>query len=180
MTKGEFVEEMANEKFVVLTDRILVGFLNIMGNFSHSDSYMLNLDYHKVGYFVNNWKKYDRPDVETVQESLEYAKVINRLSLNMAVEMKSVKGATEIGDLDLILLMYLQDNRGKYISRETIMNTFGMLYRKMVIGAAIKRLFDKVFIERNPMFTQRVEYQITGLGSLTIMEFHTKNLRLTV
>ncbi len=180
MSTTDFLKEMTNQKIVVLNDRILVNFLNIMATFSHSDSYLLNLDFHKVGYFINNWKKIEKPNIQSIQESLEYAKIINRLSLNVATELKAIKGETETRELDIILLMYLYENKSSYVGRETIINRFSGLFRKTVIGSAIKRLQEKLLIDRNPIYTNIHQYQITSLGNTAVMDFHRKNLSLTV
>lgn len=180
MAAVDFVKEMSDQNLVVLNDRVLVSFLNLMATFSHSDSYLLNLDFHKVGYFINNWKKFEKPNVQSIQESLEYAQVINRFALNITTELKTIKGVTEVRELDITLLMYLYENRNKYVLRETIMNNFCGLYRKTVIGSAIKRLLEKLLIDRNPMYHNRHEYQITALGNTAVMDFHRKNLSLTV
>ena len=119
MAADDFLKEMTDQKFVVLNDRVLVNFLNVMATFSHSDSYLLNLDFHKVGFFINNWKKFEKPNEQNIQEFLEYAKVINRLSLNIATELKTIKGVTEIWELDITLLMYLYDNRTRYVGLDT-------------------------------------------------------------
>lgn len=179
MSKDKYLQELSDEKFVVLTDRILVNFINVMGNLTHSDVYLLNLDFHKVGEFIHNWKRADKPDVNSIQQSVEYAKVINRLSLNVAIEVKKIKGVSEIADIDLLILMYLYD-KNQYIRKEIIESHFGGIYKKTLISSAIKRLAEKLLVERNPMYSVYFEYQITALGNTAVMDFHRKNLSQTV
>lgn len=179
MSKAQFVQEMTDERFVVLNDRVLIDYLNVMANLTHSETYLLNLDFHKVGPNIHNWKKYDRPDVDSLQDSIYWGKLINRFSLYTAIEMKRIKGVSEIADLDIVLLMYLYDFKGRYVPRATIESYLAGIYKKTLIGSAIKRQFEKLFIERNPVGS-KVEYQITGLGASTVMDFHRKNLSQTV
>jgi hypothetical protein len=180
MAKDKYLQEMTNEKFVVLTDRVLINFLNVLGNLSHSDMYLLNLDFHKIGQFIHQWKRFDRPDTNSIQEAIEYAKLINRFSLNVAIQVKKVKGVSEIADLDLLLLMYFYDLKAQYVRRETVEAHFGGIYKKTLIASALKRLVEKLLIDRNPIFSNIVEYQITSLGNSSVMNFHRKNLSQTV
>jgi len=180
MSRDKLVQELSEERFVVLTDRVLVNYLNVMGNLTHSDVYLLNLDFHKVGQSINKWKPEAAPSVPRISESLEYATIINRLSLNVAMELKVIKGVSELADIDVLLLMFFYDNQKKYVSRGVIEHHFGGIYKKMVIASAIKRLSEKLNIERNPVYSTVQEYQITSLGISAIMDFHKRNLKLTV
>lgn len=175
MSKVQVIDDMAANKFVVLTDRVLINFLNIMAHNSHSDTYLLNMDFHKVGQHMNNWKQTERADVDNIQEALDHAKAINRLSLNISIHLKSIKGITQIGDLDFNILMLLYNFKTQYVLREKIESYFGGMYKKTLIAAAIKRLTEKILIERNPA-SKKIEYQITALGNTSVMEFHRKNL----
>lgn len=180
MSKIKAVAEMTQERFVVLSDRILINFLNVMGSVTHSETYLLNMDFHKVGGTINNWKDYNRPNMDGIQESLEYAKIINRYTLNVSKAIQTVKGDYSLADLDLNLLMYLFDKQGSYVPRQALELYFMGIYRKTVFTAAIKRLQEKVFIERNPEWATKYEYQITGLGCSAVMDFHRHNLAQTI
>lgn len=180
MSKDKLVQELSDERVVVLTDKVLTNFLTVMGDLTHSDVYLLNLDFHKVGRSINQWKPNTPPNSPMMSELLEYAALINRLSLNVAIEVKRIKGVSEIADLDILLLMYFYENQKKYVTRGTIELHFGGIYKKTLITAAIKRLFEKLYIERNPVYSTIHEYQITSLGISTIMDFHKRNLKLTV
>lgn len=179
MSKTEIMEDMATNKIVVLSDRTVINFLNILSDLSHSETYMLNMDFHKVGKQMNNWKDVYRPEVDSTLETLEFARIINRFTFNVNMSMKAVKGVFEIVDLDINILMYLYDYRIQYITRETIDRVFAGLYKKTIITAAVKRLVEKALIERNPT-KNKLEYQITALGNTSVMDFHKKNLAATV
>jgi len=175
MTQQERLAEASKIKLAVVSDSTIVNFLSVMATLTHSDSYLLNMDFHRVGYFVNTWKE-AVPDANNIKEALEYAKMINKLALVQSMAMKSIRGVTEIGDLDLKILMYLYE-AGQYVSRETMDNYFKMVYKKTIITAAVKRLFEKFLIERNP--TVRLpEYQITSFGRWMI--FKTGIITLTL
>jgi len=174
MTKGQQLSESSKDRVIVLSDKTVANFLGMMVSLTHSDGYLLNMDFHRVGHFVNTWKD-AIPDADSIAEALEYAKMINKLALVQNMAMKTVRGVTDIGDLDLNILMYLYDAGARYVPRPTIDNYFG-LYKKTIITAAVKRLVEKSLIERNP--TVRLpEYQITSFGSTAVTEFHTKNLK---
>lgn len=175
LTKSKQLAETSKIKVVVVTNKKIINFLNMMSNITHSDGYLLNMDFHRVGKFVNNWKD-ERRDADSLAEALDYAKVLNRYSLVQTMSMKGVRGKTETGDLDLSLLMFLYDFGDNYVDRPAIQDYFGGAYKKTIIAAALKRLIDKALIERNP--TVRLpEYQITSFGTTAVMEFHSKNLQ---
>lgn len=175
LTKGAQLAEASKTKLIICNDREIVNFLNMMATLTHSDGYLLNMDFHRVGHFVNTWKD-AIPDADNIAEALDYAKMINKLALVQNMAMKSIRGVTDIGDLDLNVLMYLYDAGARYVSRTTLDNYFGGVYKKTIITAAVKRLVEKSLVERNP--TVRLpEYQITSFGSTAVTEFHTKNLK---
>ena len=174
LTKGEKLAEASKTKVVIINDRKVTDFLNMMASLTHSDGYLLNMDFHRVGHFVNTWKD-ATVDADNIAEAQDYAKMINKFALVQNMAMKTVRGVTDIGDLDLNVLMYLYDAGARYVSRTTLDNYFGGVYKKTIITAAVKRLVEKSLIERNP--TVRLpEYQITSFGTTAVMSFHTKNL----
>lgn len=175
LTKGQQLTEASNIKLVVVNDRKVTNFLNLMANITHSDGYLLNMDFHRVGHFVNTWKD-AIPDADNLAEAADYAKMINKLCLVNNLAMKNVRGETDMGDLDLNLLMYLCDCGHRYVSRGAIDGYFGGIYKKTLITASVKRLVEKTLIERNPAVRQP-EYEITSFGSRAVMNFHSKNLQ---
>ncbi len=179
MSKTEMVEDMAANKIVVLSDRTAINFLNILSDLTHSETYLLNLDFHKVGKAINNWKNIYRPEIESTQETLDYARIINRFSFNVSLAIKAIKGVFQTADIDINILMYFYDLRTQYITRETVDRIFSGLYKKTLISAAMKRLIEKTLIDRNPT-KYKLEYQITALGNTAVMDFHKKNLAATV
>jgi len=174
MSKAQQLAEASKIKLVMLNDRTVTNFLNMTAKMTHSDGYLLNMDFHRVGYFVNTWKD-AVPDGDNIREAQEYAKMINKLVLVNNMAMKTIRGITDIGDLDFNILCFLYDG-DRYMSRSVIDNYFGASYKKTLITAAVKRLMEKSLIERNPA-VREAEYQITSFGTTAIMDFHTKNLQ---
>ncbi len=175
MTKAQQLAEASDIKLVVVNDRKVISHLNVMANLTHSDSYLLNMDFHRVGHFVNTWKD-ATPDADSIAEALDYAKMINKFALVQNMAMKSIRGVTDIGDLDLNILMYLYDAGAKYVTRTILDSYFGAIYKKTLITAAVKRLVEKALIERNPA-VRLPEYEITAAGTKSVMDFHTRNLQ---
>ncbi len=175
LTKAQQLTEAVKDRVVVLSNKTVANFLNMTVSLTHSDGYLLNMDFHRVGHFVNTWKE-AIPDADNICQALDYAKMINKLALVQNMAMKSVRGVTDIGDLDLNVLMHLYDAGARYVTRTTLDNYFGGLYKKTIITAAVKRLVEKSLIERNPTI-RLPEYQITSFGTTAVMSFHTKNLQ---
>lgn len=176
LTKGQQLDDASKTKLVICNDRIVVNFLNVMANITHSDGYLLNMDFHRVGNFLNTWKD-AVPNADNIAEALDYAKIINKFALVQNMAMKSIRGVTDIGDLDFNILCFLYDVGARYSTRTAIDNYFGGVYKKTLITAAIKRLAEKSLIERNPT-VRAPEYQITGPGTTAVMDFHSKNLQV--
>lgn len=174
LTVAQQVDKIAKERVLVLTDRRLATFANVLSKLSHSDTYLLNLDFHRVGDFMNNWS--DRPNSENSQTSIEAAHRINKHSLKLCLTMKMIRGESLSGDLDLLILMYLFDNSSDYVSRPTLDIYFGSLYKSTLIAASIKRLWESSRIDKDPTI-KKPAYQITSLGITTVMDFHAKNLQ---
>ncbi len=175
MTKGEQLDMMAKTKLVAVSDKQIANTLSVMSKISHSDTYILNMDFHRVGNFVTKWKD-QRANVEKLTAAFDGASEINRLSFSLIMALKTIKGKTRFFDLDIILLMFFYENKDGYVSRTTIEDGFGGVFKKTLITAAIKRLTVTTMIERSPL-TNEPEYQITALGITTVMDFHAKNLQ---
>jgi len=175
MTKGKQLAEASKERLVVVSNRTVVNVLNVMSTLTHSDGYILNMDFHRVGNFINTWKDVV-PDGDNLAEAIDHAKMINKLILVQTMAMKGIREKTDIGDLDLTILMYLYDAGARYVTRVEMDRYFGGFYKQTLITTALKRLQVKSLIERNP--TVRLpEYQITSFGTTAVMSFHTKNLQ---
>lgn len=175
LTKGQQLADASNIKLAVVSDRMIANFLSVMANITHSDGYLLNMDFHRVGHYVNTWKEGSH-NPDNVAEALDHAKMINKLVLVNNMAMKTIRGTTDIGDLDLNILLYLYDAGNRYVPRNTFDNYFAGAYKKTVITAAVKRLAEKSLIDRDP--TVRLpQYQITSFGTTAVMEFHSKNLQ---
>lgn len=174
LTKGQQLDYASKLKLVVVTDRDIANTLSLMSKITHSDGYLLNMDFHRVGNFINNWKD-SKPNTANTQNAIDGADIINNFSLALAMSIKTLKAKTQIGDLDIILLMFLYRNKD-YVSRITIEDNFGGQFKKTIITASIKRLWNTLMIERSPL-TNEPAYQITSLGITTIMDFHAKNLQ---
>lgn len=175
LTNAQKMTEAAKIKLVVVSNKDIINNLSVMANLTHSDTFLLNMDFHRVGHFVNAWKD-RKPNEGSLQDSLEDSKIINKLALVTSLAIKAIRGNTEIGDLDINILMFLYDNRKNYVTREVIDGFLGSQYRKQIITAAVQRLVEKELIERNPTIT-KPEYQITGTGIRSVMDFHSKNLQ---
>lgn len=174
LTKAQQLTDAVKDRVVVLSNKTVANFLNMTVSLTHSDGYILNMDFHRVGHFINKWKD-AIPNSDNIAEAQDYAKMINKFGLVQNMAMKQVRGITDIGDLDLNILMYLYNAGARYVSRGTLDSYFG-IYKKTIITAAVKRLVEKLLIERNP--TVRLpEYQITSFGTTAVMEFHSKNLQ---
>lgn len=175
LTKGKKLTEASKDRLIVISDRTVVNVLNVMVSLTHSDGYILNMDFHRVGNFINTWKDVV-PDGDNIAEATDHAKIINKLSLVLTMSMKGIREKTDIGDLDLNILMYLYDCGTRYVTREELNRYFGGYYKPTLITTALKRLQVKSLIEQNP--TVRLpEYQITSFGTTAVMSFHTKNLQ---
>jgi len=179
MQTEDHLQQMTNEKFVVLTDRLLINFLNLMGTQTHSDVYMLNLDFHKVGESINTWKK-EKASVNGLRQSMEYATVINRVLLHSAIEHKKIRGVNEPADVDLIMLMYLYGKQNGYVPRVTIRQDLEGYYKITQITACLKRLRENLLIDINPVDLRLQEFQITTTGIDKVMSFVKKILNKSV
>lgn len=174
MTKAQQLAEASKEKLVVINDKIIANFLGLMTKTTHSDGYLLNMDFHRVGHFVNTWKD-AKPDTNNLAEGSDHAKMINKLVMVTNLAMKAIKGVTDIGDLDLNILMHLYD-ADRYVTRKALDSYFTGTYKIAVVTAAIKRLGEKSLIEKNPT-VRHPEYQLTSFGITAVLNFHSKNLQ---
>lgn len=173
--KGELTEEtitdILSSGLFIVTDRQVSMFFNLMGNGCHSDNYMLNRDFYRIGKNISKFRDAPNPTSENLREGLEHADLIVKMLLNSAMSSKEMKGLTEIGDLDFNILLYLFRNKKEYVSRESINQYFRVHYKATIIGAAVKRLALSAHIENAPI---GYAYMITSLGINTVFSYMRK------
>lgn len=178
LSEGTITDTLKSNLFVV-GDKNVIYFLNLMGDICHSDTYMLNRDFHRVGHHVLDWGNPESMTHEDVKEVSDCVSIINKLALNTSMLLQQVKGLTKLSDLDLNILMLLFNKRIGNLSRSSVDRYFNPTYKKTLISAALKRLVMGAYIDKG-LYSEIPTYSITSLGIDTVMEFHRKNLKDTL
>lgn len=168
----ETISDLLESGLYIVTDRQVASFANLLGNGCHSENYLLNRDFYKIGDHIDEWEDTPHPTNENVREGMQHLKRINKLMLYTSMAIKNAKGFTQIGDLDFHILMYLFNKVDMYVPRETLNQYFRANYRMTVISAALKRMVLSAHVEKNPK--NNSSYMISSLGINTVLGLMTK------
>jgi len=169
---------MKQEHFATNNKQVMF-LLNMMAAVCHSENYLLNRDFHKLGNVINNWKDITHPTVENIQATKDNVKVLIKYSLNLALGTHYLKSQTQNADIDFNILMYLYQYRNTYTPGETIRKYFTILYKKTIVSAALKRLTEKAFLEKPPI-GEANRFQITSAGENEVFDWINKRISETL
>lgn len=143
------VKKASELKAFVVTDRDTSFLLSILSQTIHHSSYFLNQQLNKTAYHIKNWKKDEvSPEAMDLRGSISSSDLIDRTLYNCAINLDFVPSILGITSLDLKILLYLNQYRHKYISKEEVQADFGM-YNKKKVSACLKRLLLNKYLTKH-------------------------------
>lgn len=161
----------------VTTDKETSFFLGLMAQTIHSSSYVLNLDYNKVGYHFRKWgTKLDTDDHKELTECVESAGLIAQTMLETSLCLNNSKVLFNVNPSDVQLLFYMYKHRHLYLKIERIHDVFIGMLPKRLITSSFKRMFLNGYVRKHSDY-KILQYTITGLGIDLVNQFIQRVLK---
>ena len=170
------VREISKLKTFVVTARDTAFLLSLMSQTIHSNSYFLNQQLNKTAYHIKNWKKNEiSPEGEQLREAFTSVDVIDKMLLNCSTHIELVPTIFGILPIDMKILLYLNQFKHKYISKEEVIADFAGYNRKK-ISTSLKRLqLNNYLTKHNDLKTMK--YTLSQVGIKTVANFRNMILK---
>lgn len=148
----------------VTTDKETAFLLGLMGQNINSKSFLLNLDYNKVGYHIKEWdKKLNNPAHKELLDTAENAVIVTNTIFNGLLNMNAAITLFGINSVDLQIILYFFTKRETYVSRETVWDKFEGYIVKRKTTMSLKRLMTNDYIKKH-FDWKHLRYTITSKG----------------
>lgn len=177
---SEALNTITDKNIFIISGDQLIDYLGIMASMTHNKSYSYNVDLMKTGYHLHKWKKDIQYKNHTeVSENKESYENIVRFVKSILISNISIEANHSIKQADLLVLAYLYESRGAYVSHEIICDHFGGFFKKAEISTSIRLLRD-INLIRISAITDKKEYSITSLGIDKLNNFIKKTLTANI
>lgn len=168
------IREFAKLNIYISSNKQFLHLLGLMEQSINHPSYILNLEYNRIGYHLKKWSTsaksvYDMP----IRESIQNADLIVKTMLNSVLTLESSQGIFGISPLEMKILLYLYPFRNIYVSIDKLWNYFLADMGKNRVSNNIKRLMEAQYVQKSALSEDR-EYTITGLGISVVNSFVQK------
>lgn len=171
---GELADYLLREKIMVVTDKQVLHFLNLLASNAHSEVWMMNRDFLKAGYNITDWKKeYFNTNLEEIKGGSRSARDVAKLMSATMLYAKFAPTLLGIQDVSVAVLLYIFSKDKEFIRESEIRLYFNGVYRNFKLGKSINDLLKTKFIEHGHL-TKTKEYRITSYGTEAALRFQKK------
>ncbi len=174
--QSEMVERAIKERFIAISDKQILQYINLMAANTHSETWMLNREFLALGFRVKEWRKqYNNTTVTEVKAASlitkDYCKNII-FTLLMGDKTEEISG---VHRYSFLILVYMCSRQSEFISLSDIKLFFSKIHKNFKTVRGITQLLEVKYIEKSYL-TKDVEYRVTGLGVDAIMRFQKRIL----
>lgn len=170
---NEGIQRLINEQIFITTDRETAYYLGLAASTISHKNYFLNTDLLKTGHALKKWSKRVETDIEAdALQANEDAKLIDRCISNSVSLSRLSQGLLGISERDLMVLLYLADNKHFYIDKQRVVSNFVGVFKTAGVNGALKTLFANNYIRKG--ISASVKYQISSSGLTLIARFRER------
>lgn len=174
----EMANKMLLEKLMVVTGKQVLNLLGFMAANCHSEVYMMNRDFFKVGHRIKAWRKeYSSTTNKEMRDALIVSREMAKIFANSIMMSKDMEGAYGVGEVGLVTLLFIMSKQKEYVSEHEIKLYFNSVYRNFRVYNSVKILLDGKYIDRS-YATKEKAYKITGMGIDLALKFQKKIMNL--
>ncbi len=165
---------MLSEKVMIVTDKQVIQYLNLMASNCHSEVYMLNRDFLQAGYNLTDWKReHYNTNLQELKDAAATSKEIAKIMCGAMINSKLSFTLFGIPETALTILFFMFSKSKEFILESEIKLQFNGIYRNFKIGKSINELTRANYIEKSVISTEK-EYRVTTMGVEVAMRFEKK------
>lgn len=170
------VRQVSKLKTFVVSARETAFLLSVMSQTIHHQSYFLNQQLNKTAYHIEKWKKDEiSPEGEELRKALNSVDILDRTLLNCSIYLELVQTNLGVYPLDMKILLYLNQFRHRYTSKEEIAEDFTG-YNKKKVSISLKRLLVNNYIMKHPDL-MNIRYTLSQVGLKAVANFRNLILK---
>lgn len=171
---SKLADIMLSEKVMIVTDKQVLQYLNLMAANCHSEVYMMNRDFLKVGYTLTDWKKdHYNTNLQEVKDSFKATKDMCKLMVGAMINSKLSVTMFGIPETAFTILLFMYSKDKEFLTESEIKLQFNGIYRNFKIGKSTNELLRASYIEKS-FLTSAKEYRVTSMGAEAVLRFEKK------
>lgn len=173
-TNAQLSDKMLKENWFVVTDKQFMTFAGLMASNSHSETYMINRDFLKVGYRLKQWRnQYSNTSSTEAKDALPMSKDIAKLMSNAIIYSKYTDGEFGINEPEIAVLLYIYSKNKEFLPLNDLKIQFNGVYRNFKLVKALNELMKAKYVEKGEAEWAN-QYRITGWGVDIALRFEKK------
>jgi hypothetical protein len=173
------INAIIEKKVFVVTSKEVMMYLSLMASNVHSDSWVMNRDYLKMGYHVNNWRKdVVTPSDDATNESLHSARQLAKVMVNSVLLSKFGEEWGGLNEVGICILLFAFSKNKFDLVESDIRTFFEPMYYPSKITLSIKKCLANHYLMQSFKDPKRKAYRLTGLGVDAAMSFQKKAMTL--
>lgn len=174
------VKELIDRRVFVVTSKEVMMYMGLMASNVHSDSYVMNRNYLKMGYHINHWKKDEiSPVDDAVNDSMTAAREISKIMIHSILLSNYGDEFGGLNEVGICILLFLFSKKGFDCPEIDIKNLIEPLYNPQKTTLSIKKCIDNKFIMKSLKNIKKPAYRITDLGVQAAMKFQARVLNVS-
>jgi hypothetical protein len=178
--QAKALDKTAEQKVFVVTNREIMRLLGLMASNVHTETYMLNRDFHKAGYHTQNWKKeIVVPHNEAVKEGLHSSRELARILTTTLLSVKDIPAFAGITDCSMAILLFLFSKDSADTLEIDIRAKIQPSFMPSKVTLGLRKLVECQYLERSFRDTKKIAYSITAIGISVAMRFQKRLFDLT-
>lgn len=174
--RADSIKKHLEGKNFVFTDREMMTMLVMMAQNCHSETYLINRDYHHLSNQVLEASRLELNTVEAARPALGDYKLLLKFVLSLLLNPEHVSGSTGFKPLELGVMIYLFLHRNAYAEQSALLDALGSQFKRAAILSALVRLRRGAYIDRCPASKKLI---LTGLGMHVLGCYLTRLTHLT-
>lgn len=164
------VKEVSKLKTFVVSARETSFLLSVMSQTIHHQSYFLNQQLNKTAYHISKWDKSEiSPEGEQLREALNSVSILDKTLLNCAINLDEVQTTLGLYPLDMKILLYLNQFRHRYTTKEEISYDF-VGYNQRKVSTSLKRLLVSNYLTKHSDL-MNIKYTLSQVGIKAVSNF---------
>lgn len=172
------VKQTLKHKVFIVTSRETATFLGLMANAVHSDAYVMNRHYLRLGEHVRKLKQDDQhPSDAAIDECLAASRDLARIGIQYILLSKYVD-EFNINEVSLMVLMHLFSKKSFDVPEADLHNLLCPMYVKAKVTNAIKGLVSEKMAERSYREKKTNRVTITAYGIEVMSRIQKKVMNL--
>jgi len=168
------INHMIENKAIVVSDKQFMQYLGLLSSNVHSETWVMNREFLKVGLRMKQWKKEYYNTTHNETRTGRYASMdISKLLFYSSAVSDNMEGIVGITATAMQVLLYMYSKQKEFISLSEVKAVLTGIQRNFKISRSITQLKNAKYIEKSYL-SDEPEYKVTALGADAVLRLQKR------